>query len=146
MEVLLVGMPMNKSVVGKEYPHVSYEITKEMIVKYAEVVEDPSPYFSDAGAEILYAPHTMVGAYTLLLVPYIVTDKELDLDITKPIVHVHQMYAWKRSARAGDVLTIRGRIAEIFSRNESEYITFEGDIIDQEGRHVVVARSTLKVG
>jgi acyl dehydratase len=137
---------VNKSVVGKEYPHVTYELTREMVLAYAKVVEDPNPYFNDADAEVLYAPHTLVGAYTLLLVPYIVSDEELGLDPGKAIVHVEQVYEWKRAVRAGDVLTIRGRIADIHGEGKYEFITFEGDIADEEGRPVVAARSTLRVG
>jgi acyl dehydratase len=137
---------MNKNAIGKEYPHVTYELTKKMILKYSEVVEDPNPYFNDEEAEVLYAPHTLIGAYTLLLVPHIVADEELDMDVSKRVIHTHQIYEWKRPARAGDVLTIRGKIADIQSKGGYETITFEGDIIDQDGEQVVVARSTLKIG
>ncbi len=117
-----------------------------MFLSYARVVEDPNPFFNAADAEVLYAPHTLVSAYTLLLVPYIASDRELDLDLSKAIVHVEQMNEWKRAVRAGDVLTIRGRIAEIREEGGHEFITFEGDIADEEGNPVVVARSTLRVG
>jgi len=137
---------VNREAIGKEYPYVTYELTREMILAYAEVVGDPNPYFSDPEAAVLYAPHTLVGAYTLLLVPYIVGDQELDLDVSKPIVHIHQVYEWKRSAKAGDVLTVRGRIVDIREEGGHEFITFEGDIVDGEGNPVVVARSTLRVG
>jgi len=137
---------LNKSVVGREYPHITYELTREMVLSYARVVEDPNPFFNDADAEVLYAPHTLVSAYTLLLVPHIVSDEELGLDLRKAIVHVEQMNEWKRAVKAGDVLTIRGRIAEIREEGGHEYITFEGDIADEEGNPVVIARSTLRVG
>jgi acyl dehydratase len=139
-------LAVNKSVVGKEYPHVNYELTREMVLAYAKVVEDPNPFFNDADAEVLYAPHTLVGAYTLLLVPHIVSDKELGLDLGKAIVHVGQVYEWKRAVKAGDVLTIRGRIVEIREEGGHEFITFEGDIADEKGEPVVIARSTLRVG
>ncbi|MBN2026102.1 MAG: MaoC family dehydratase N-terminal domain-containing protein [Actinobacteria bacterium] len=137
---------MNKSVIGKEYPHVTYELTREMILKYSRVVEDPNPYFNDEEADVLYAPHTLIGAYTLLLAPHIMMDEELDMDVSKSVIHTHQMHEYKRQAVAGDVLTIRGRIADIKSFEDHETITFEGDIIDQDGNQVVVARSTLKIG
>jgi acyl dehydratase len=137
---------VNKDAIGKEYPHVTYELTREMILAYARLVEDPNPYFNDKDAEILYAPHTLVGAYTLLLAPQIMADKELDMDVSKSVIHVQQLYEWKRGARAGDVLTIRGRIADIQTEGEHEFITFEGDIIDKEGEQVVIARSTLMIG
>jgi len=137
---------VNKAVVGKEYPHVTYELTREMVLAYARVVEDANPFFNDEDAEVLYAPHTLVGAYTLLLVPHIVSDEELGLDPGKAIIHVEQVYEWKRPVKAGDILTIRGRIAEIREEGKYEYITFVGDIADEEGRPVVLARSTLRVG
>ena len=137
---------MNKSLVGKEYPHVTYELTREMILSYARVVEDPNHFFNDAEAEVLYAPHTLVSAYTLLLVPHIVNDEELGLDLGKAIIHVEQMNEWKRAVKAGDILTIRGRIAEIREEDGHEFITFEGDIADEAGNPVVIARSTLRVG
>ncbi|MBN2028527.1 MAG: MaoC family dehydratase N-terminal domain-containing protein [Actinobacteria bacterium] len=137
---------MNKAVVGKEYPHVTYELTREMVLAYARAVEDDNPFFNDEDAEVLYAPHTLVVAYTLLLVPHIISDKELDLDLGKPIIHVGQVNKWKRAVKAGDVLTIRGRIAEIRKEEGHEFITFEGDIADEDGESVVLARSTLRVG
>ena len=137
---------MKSNAIGKEYPPVSYEVTREMILAYSHAVDETSPYFADEEAEVLYAPHTLVGAYTLLLMPHVVADKELGLDTTKRILHVHQEYEWKRTAVAGDVLTIRGRIADINSRDERKFIVFEGDIVDARGEQVVVARSTLMVG
>lgn len=137
---------MNRACIGKEYPHVTYRLTREMVLAYAEVVEDRNPCFNDAEAEVLYAPHTLVGAYTLLLVPHIVADEELGLDLSKAIVHVAQAYEWRRAVKAGDVLTIRGRIADIRREGRHEYIVFEGDIADENGEPVVLARSTLRVG
>jgi acyl dehydratase len=137
---------VNKSAVGKEYPHVTYELTRDMVLAYSGVVEDPNPFFNEANAEILYASHTLVGAYTLLLVPHIISDEELGLDLSKAIVHVEQVYEWKRAVKAGDILTIRGKIAEIREEEGREFITFEGDIVDEEGRQVVIAMSTLRVG
>lgn len=137
---------MNSRAIGKKYPPVSYEVTREMILAYSRAVDETNPYFADEEAEVLYAPHTLIGAYTLLLMPHIVADKELDLDTTKRILHVHQEYEWKRTAVAGDLLTIRGRIADIHARDEHEFVVFEGDIVDARGEQVVVARSTLMVG
>ena len=137
---------MNRNAIGREYPWVTYEVTREMILAYSGAVEDRSPYFNDENAEVLYAPHTLVGAYTLLLMPHIVSDRELGLDVTKRILHVHQVYEWKRVVKSGDVLTIRGRIADIFSKGDHEFLVFEGDIVDARGNQVVVAQSTLMVG
>jgi acyl dehydratase len=143
-------VPLNTSVVGKEYAPLELSVEREDVIRFAEAIgEDASVFLdTDAAREAGYpeqlAPPTFVTRLQIMASAQAAADPELGLDYTR-VVHGEQTYEYRRPVRVGDALTAVPRIAEIRARGPLEFLVVESDIRDAGGETVLVARTTLIV-
>jgi acyl dehydratase len=141
-------MPLNRTLKGKEYQEVSFEVNRDEVLAFAEAIGEQDPIYRDpqaakaAGYAEQVAPPTFVTRMQILTSGQVVLDQELGLDYTR-VVHGEQAYEWRRPVVVGDVLSATPRIADIYARNANEFLVIEAEITDASADTVVVARSTL---
>ncbi|HEX9892253.1 MAG TPA: MaoC family dehydratase N-terminal domain-containing protein [Actinomycetota bacterium] len=141
-------MPLNASLVGKEYPGVTYEVGREKIREFAIAVGETSDIYLDpdaakqAGHPEQVAPLTFATVLHLKSGPQVIADPDLGLNYAL-VVHGTQEFAYRRPIYAGDVLTATPRIADITAKGPHEFLTIETPMTDPDGEVVVVARATL---
>lgn len=141
-------MALNQDLVGKEYAGITYEVGREKIREFAQVVGETNPIYHDpeaaraAGHPDQVAPLTFPTVLHLRSGPQVVMDPELGLDYSL-VVHGTQEFEYRRPIVAGDVLTARPRIAEITAKGPHEFLTIENTMTDPAGEVVCIARATL---
>lgn len=142
-------MPLNKALIGKEYPASEpFEVTADSVREFADAIGDPNPVFRDAAAAKaaghagVIAPPTYVTKLNFLYAPQIVLDEDLNLNYAL-VVHGEQEYEYLRPLRAGDRLIGKPRIADITAKGRNELLVTEASVETTEGEKVAVARSTI---
>lgn len=141
-------MPLNRSLQGKEYKEVSFEVKREEVLAFAEAIGEEDPIYRDAraakaaGYREQVAPPTFVARMQILTSAQVVLDQELGLDYTR-VVHGEQAYEWRRPVIVGDVLTATPRVADIYAKGSNEFLVIEAELKDASGETTVLARSTL---
>lgn len=122
---------MNRSVIGKTYPEVSFRVEPERVRVFREVFEE------SAGV-----PVTFPTAAEFTVIPQIVGDPELELDFTK-VLHGNQEYAYHRPIEEGEALTVRARIEGIRELGGNGFLTIVTDLVGADGEVACTARSTM---
>jgi acyl-CoA thioesterase FadM len=61
------------------------------------------------------------------------------------VVHADQKFDYNRPIFAGDVLTVRMRIADIRQKMGSDFVTFETQVLDQSQQLLATTTSLLIV-
>ena len=141
-------MPLNRSLKGKEYQEVTFEVTRPEVVAFAEAIGEGNPIYRDAeaaktaGYPEQVAPPTFITRIQIMTSGQVVLDQELGLDYTR-VVHGEQQYDWRRPLVVGDLVTTTPRLADIYAKGPNEFLVIEADIKDRSGETVIVARSTL---
>jgi acyl dehydratase len=141
-------MPLNRSLKGKEYQEVTFEVTRPEVVAFAEAIGEGNPIYRDAeaakaaGYPEQVAPPTFITRIQIMTSGQVVLDQELGLDYTR-VVHGEQQYDWRRPLLVGDTVSATLRLADIYARGPNEFLVIEADIKDRSGETVIVARSTL---
>ena len=133
-------MPLNKELIGKAYGEVEFTVERDRVMQFADAIGDPDPRYREGDQPI--APPTFPTVLQIQTGGQVVLDEELGLDYTR-VVHGEQEYVFGRPLRAGDRLTARPHIADIYARGPNEFLVVETTIIDGTGAVVCTGRSTL---
>ena len=135
-------MPVNTEAVGKEYDPVTYEVGLEKIREYANAVGETNPVHHDreaakaAGFRDVVAPPMFCVVYSAPAVGPGVVDPEIGINLAA-MVHGSQVFEWGEPVCAGDAVTTRARVAEIYERDGRGYYVFESTSENQDGAEVV---------
>jgi len=142
-------MPLNQSFVGRTYPPTEpYEVGREKIREFADAINDDNPaYRSPEAARALghpdvIAPPTFAIVVTMAASRVLIADPELGIDYSR-VVHGEQRFVHARPVRAGDVLQVTLRVADIRSAAGNDIVSTEADVTTTEGEHVLTAYSTI---
>lgn len=144
---------MNREVVGKEYPPITYEVGREKIREYALAIKEDNPLYLDpefarrSKYGTVVAPPTFAAVYYGRLLEALYTDSELDLDISR-VVHAEQEFTFGEVVRSGDLITTRATIDAVFSKESRSGATRDFMIIrttslNQDGKMVCEGKATL---
>ncbi len=144
-------MPMiDHKFIGKEYPPIKYEIGREKLKEYARAVGDMKPIHHDekVGAASSYgdiiATPSFAAVYALLGARNLFFDPEIKINMAM-LVHGEQEFEWYRPARPGDVMTVTGKITEIYEKKDLDFVVYEARAVNQEDELVCVARATFVI-
>lgn len=142
-------MPLNKALIGKEYPPSSpYEVGREKIREFAQAIGDPNPVYVDevaakeAGYADIIAPPTFLTVLNFKYSPQVIGDPELGLDYSR-VVHGEQEYVVHTPVVPGMRLVGKATLADVFAKGRNEFMIVEADIETTEGTKVATARSTI---
>ena len=144
-------MALDQSYVGRSYPPTDpYEVGREKIREFAEAVGDRHPAYTDPkaaqrlGHPDVIAPPTFVFALTYRAAEQVLQDPKLGLDYSR-VVHREQHFTYTRPVRARDRLSVVSTIESIKSLAGNEVLAIRGEVHDENGEHVVTARTVLVV-
>ncbi|MEW6525455.1 MAG: MaoC family dehydratase N-terminal domain-containing protein [Spirochaetota bacterium] len=133
-------MKIDSSFVGTPLKDYTTTVTWRATMNYAAAVNDANPvYFDDDGGKTVIAPPMFAVALTWPISERIweyIEDKNFPVDIIKTQVHYTEHLIFHRPIRAGDRLTIKGRIAAIMPHRAGTVVVIRFDAIDQDGKAV----------
>jgi acyl dehydratase len=141
-------MPLNQSLVGKEYPPIRYEVGREKLREFAVAVGETDPVYHDeqaaraAGHPDLPAVPTFPVVLSFRAGAMVSGDPELGLDYSR-VVHGEQAFTYRRPVRAGDRLLATARAAAIETKGRHELLTIATRIGTEDGEPVCEATSLL---
>jgi acyl dehydratase len=143
-------MPLNREFIGREYATSdTYEVSRELIRRFADAIGDPSPVYRDveaakaAGYPDVIAPPTFLTVLTFRFgAEGPVADPALGLNYAL-VVHGEQRFVHHRPVRAGDVLTVSSRVDDIRDAGRNELMTTRMTVTTVEGEPVCDMFGTL---
>jgi acyl dehydratase len=123
-------MPLNRDFIGREYPpSETYEVSRELIRRFAEAIGDSQPAYVDIeAAKALGHPDVIAPPTFLTVLSYRfaadgpLADPALGLNYAL-VVHGEQRFVHHRPVRAGDVLTVASSVVDIRDAGRNELMT-----------------------
>jgi len=143
----------SKEMIGRVLSTGSATVGAENVADFARALGDPNPLYVDAAAAqrgpfgTLVAPPTYPIAFmTQAMAGGMETFLELGLNFMT-LVHGEQEFEYARPIRAGETLTLTGRIADIYEKTGSsgtlDFVVLETEARDAGGALVFFSRNTL---
>jgi acyl dehydratase len=136
---------MDTSKIGKEYPPFEYEVGREKIREYANAVGEDNPVHHDreaaraAGFRDVVAPPMFVVVYTAGAMGPAILDPEIGINLML-MVHGGQEFVWGEPVCAGDTVTTRAAVKDMYERDGRKFYVFESLSTNQDGQET--ARAT----
>jgi acyl dehydratase len=140
-------MPVSTEAVGKEYPETTYEVGLEKIREYANAVGQAEPVHHDreaarqAGFRDVVAPPMFAVVYSAPALGPAILDPDVGINFAA-MVHGGQEFVWGEPVCAGDEITTRARVQEIYEKDGKGFYVFESVSTNQDGDEVVRATWT----
>lgn len=140
-------MPVKTEAVGKEYPATTYEVGLEKIREYANAVGQTEPVHHDreaakaAGFRDVVAPPMFAVVYSSPAMGPAILDPDVDINFAA-MVHGGQEFVWGEPVCAGDEITTRAKVSEIYEKDGKGFYVFESVSTNQDGDEVVRATWT----
>jgi acyl dehydratase len=143
-------MPINRDFIGRKYPaSETYEVSRELIRRFADAIGDSSPVYRDIEAAKALGHPDVIAPPTFLTVLGFrlagdgpMADPTLGLNYAL-VVHGEQRFVHHRPARAGDVLTIVSSVEDIRDAGRNELLTTKMTITTTEGEPVADGYSSI---
>jgi len=139
--------------IGRVLSTGSATVSAEHVAEFARALGDRNPLYVDPDAArrgpfgTVVAPPTYPIAFmTQAMAGGMETFLELGLNFMT-LVHGEQEFEYARPIRAGETLTLTGRIADVYEKAGSsgplDFVVLETEARDTEGRPVFFSRNTL---
>jgi acyl dehydratase len=139
----------SKEMIGRVLSTGSATVSAEHVAVFARALGDPNPVHvqPDAASGGVVAPLTYPIAFmTQALAGGADTFLELGLNFMT-LVHGEQEFEYTRPVRAGETLTLTGRIADVYEKRGSsgvlDFVVLETEAVDAAGKPVFFSRNTL---
>ena len=133
---------MDTSKIGKEYPPAEYEVGREKIREYARAVGEDNPVHHDreaaqaAGFRNVVAPPMFAVVYTSPAMAPAVFDPEVGINVLL-MVHGGQEFVWGEPVCAGDTITTRASVKDMYEKDGRKFYVFESVSTNQDGQETV---------
>ena len=127
---------------GKTYPPFEYEVGREKIREYANVVGETNQVHFDRGAaqeagfRDVVAPPMFAVVYSAGSVGPPIFDPEVGIDLMR-MVHGGQEFVWSEPVCAGDVITTETTFKDFNEKDGRKFYVFESVSKNQDGQEVV---------
>ena len=142
-----------KEMIGRVLSSGSATVFAEHVAAFARALGDPNPLYIDPEAArrgpfgTIVAPPTYPIAFmTQALAGGADVFLELGLDFMT-LVHGEQEFEYARPVKAGETLTLTGRIADVYEKQGSngvlDFAVLETEAVDEAGQPVFFSRNTL---
>ena len=133
-------MPIDSSLIGTSSQPQTFEVTREVVLRFMEATEDPALL---SGTDIEYAPPTFPTTFRVRV-------PGLELDGSKmQLIHGEQQYTYTRKLRIGEKIACVARVADIRERagksGPMTIVISEITGTDEQQQPVFSGRSTLIV-
>ena len=134
-------MAVKTSAVGKSYPPSMYLVGREKVREYALAVGETNPVYLDvqaarraAYADVV-APPMFAVVYSTPAVVMAVFDADVAIDFAME-VHGAQEFRWGPLVIAGDEITTRASVKDIYERGGRGFYVFETVSVNTRGETV----------
>ena len=144
---------IDRKFIGAEAPARSIEVEKYPIRFFALAIGETNPIHSDeaaakaAGFRSIVAPPTYAGCLNVMCAdPRNTLFHRLGVAMER-VLHGEQSFTYHKPIVAGDVLTFRSRVADIYDKKDGalEFIVNDTVIDNQDGERVVDMRVVMVV-
>jgi acyl dehydratase len=143
---------IDKSIIGKEYPPFTAEVEKRWVRSFAEAIGETNPVYFDesaaraAGYRSLPAPPTFPFAMIMDRNQSFMILDELGID-KRRAMHGEQSFIYHADLCAGDVLTGRQKVVDVYDKKNGalEFLVTDIRLDNQNGEHVCDLRTTVVV-
>ena len=125
-------MATDQKFIGKEYKPITYIVGQEKIKEYALAIGDKNPLYH--GGNI--APPMFVVVFAKEVMDNLFCDKELNLNM-KRLVHGEQEFNFHKMVKANDTIKTTGKIRNIYTKNNNDFIELETNSHNQNNELVV---------
>jgi acyl dehydratase len=143
----------SKDMIGRVLSTGSATVTAEHVAAFARALGDPNPLYVDPEAArggpfggIVAPPTYPIAFMTQAMSGGMETFLELGLNFMT-LVHGEQEFEYRRPIRAGETLTLTGRVADIYDKTGSsgtlDFVVLETEARDATGELVFFSRNTL---
>ena len=128
--------------IGKKYPAVLYEVTRNGIAEYAHTIGIDAPFHFEheaacgVGFRDIVAPPMYAAVYSAPAIFAMINDPEVGMDVPRNL-HASQRFVWSEPVCAGDVIVTKATVAEIFEKNRKAFYIFETISANQRGQETV---------
>lgn len=134
--------------IGKSYGPLRYEVGREKMKEYSSAAKDARPIFHDeefakdtAYGDVIAMPN-FAAVYALRGAGLMLIDQEIKLNLAM-LVHGAQEFEWFDVVKPNDVVTETGKVADIYEKGNLDFIVYEGEAVNQEGKLVCRSRATM---
>ena len=143
---------LNKSLINKTYPPIIFDIEKQRVKFFSKATGQTDPvYFDEDAAKEKGFPSLLVPPTFLTTVsheqknPYQYLD-DLSIDM-KNVLHAGQSYKYHHLVFAGDQITVKSKIKDIYDKKNGslQFIEFESIFLNQNKKLIVESLSTLVI-
>jgi acyl dehydratase len=132
---------INTALAGKTYPTSTYEVTSDAIRTYAAATNEDNPAFT--GDDPVGPPaFPIVAAQGVLAMALF--DPELEVNLMR-LVHGEEDHLLLAPIRAGDTLTVEGRLERVEVKESGETFTVSTKLTNQDGVTAAELRSLMFV-
>lgn len=135
-------MALKTDAVGKEWPATTYQVGREKIKEYANVMGIENPVHFDveaaraAGFRDVVAPPMFAVVYSSPAVGPAMFDPEVEMNFAQ-MVHGAQVFEWDEPACSGDEITTTAKCLSIEEKVGNGFYVFETNSVNQDGAGVV---------
>ena len=135
-------MALSTEAVGKSWDPVSYEVGREKIREYAQVLGLDSPIYFDSdaaraeGFRDVVAPPMFCVVYSAGAMGPVIFDPEVAMNFAT-MVHGSQEFEWGVPVCSGDVISTTASCGSIEERDGKGFYVFETVSVNQEGEQTV---------
>jgi acyl dehydratase len=142
---------VDKSVIGKESPPGRITLRADSMREFAKAIGETNPVYFDSQAARAagYADIVATPTYPIaFMAESMDPDLFFDLGLNIPsIVHGEQEFEYHRPIVAGEELTVRGRIHDVWEKQGQsgmlDFVVLEAAASDASGKPVYASRITL---
>lgn len=141
---------IDRSWIGRELPAAELSIDRTRLRFFAQAIGETNPVYTElaaahaAGYPDLPAPPTFVFAAELDagVIDRLLADIGLPLE---KLLHGEQGFSWRHPICAGDIVTVRSRIDDIYDKKNGtlEFVVKTSSVTNQHGVLVGEMRSVL---
>ena len=134
----------SKDMIGRPLSTGSATLTAEHMAAFADALGDKNPRYR--GPNAIAPPTYPIAFMTQAMSGGMETFLELGLNFMT-LVHGEQEFEYVRPVRAGETLTLKGRIADVYEKVGSsgtlDFVVLETEAADAAGKPVFYSRNIL---
>jgi acyl dehydratase len=145
-------MALDRSVIGQESPAQALLITRSRLRAFARATGQADPVYTDAEAARLAGHRDLPVPPTFLFSIELESPDpsgglaDLGIDLLA-VLHGEQEFTYHRMAYAGDQLSARSRIVDVYEKKGGalRFLVKETTVTDQDGAPVAMLRATTVI-
>jgi acyl dehydratase len=134
--------PVSTEAIGKQWPATTYQVGREKIREYANVIGAENPVHHDreaalaAGYRDVVAPPMFCVVYSAAAMGPAILDPQVGINLAA-MVHGSQEFGWGEPVCSGDEITTTAKCVEIYEKDGKGFYVFESTSVNQDGDQAV---------